>query len=59
MTDPDGVSHGRLPVEDRGAGNDPCVLDPVGVHPDRGPMRVHTCPTDPLRPHRPHRLSLQ
>ncbi|MEV7946492.1 hypothetical protein AB0O74_05880 [Streptomyces rubiginosohelvolus] len=52
----DGASRSWLPVEDRDSENDPRVLDPVGVYLGRGLMRVHTCPADPLHP---HRLSFQ
>ncbi|MFC9187744.1 hypothetical protein [Streptomyces cyaneofuscatus] len=52
----DGASHSWLPIEDRDAENDPCVINPVGVYLGRGLMRVHTCPTDPFHP---HRLSFQ
>ncbi|MGW6598948.1 hypothetical protein [Streptomyces sp. NPDC055036] len=52
----DGASRSWLPLEDREAGNDPRVLDPVGVYLGRGLMRVHTCPTNPAHP---HRLSFQ
>ncbi|MCP9989175.1 hypothetical protein LUX01_23590 [Streptomyces sudanensis] len=52
----DGASRSWLPLEDRAAGDDPRVIDPVGVYLGRGHMRIHTCPTDPAHP---HRLSFQ
>lgn len=52
----DGASRSWLPLEDRDAADDPRVIDPVGVYLGRGLMRVHTCPADPLHP---HRLSFQ
>ncbi|URM91152.1 hypothetical protein LUW75_15505 [Streptomyces sp. MRC013] len=56
MWECDGAPRSWLPLEDRAAGDDPRVIDPVGVYPGRGLMRVHTCPADPAHP---HRLSFQ
>ncbi|MFI8865701.1 hypothetical protein OG810_23700 [Streptomyces sp. NBC_01693] len=56
MWECDGASRSWLPVEDRDASDDPRVIDPTGVYLGRGLMRVHTCPADPVHP---HRLSFQ
>ncbi|MFB8025603.1 MULTISPECIES: hypothetical protein [unclassified Streptomyces] len=52
----DGASRSWLPFEDRDSGGDPHAISPTDVYLGRGLMRVHTCPGDPVHP---HRLSFQ
>ncbi|MFJ8981478.1 hypothetical protein [Streptomyces sp. NPDC102282] len=55
MWECDGASRSWLPIEDRD-GHDPYATHPTEVYLGRGLMRVHTCPADPVHP---HRLSFQ
>ncbi|WUW43799.1 hypothetical protein OG488_01440 [Streptomyces sp. NBC_01460] len=56
MWECDGASRSWLPIEDRDSGHAPHATNPTDVYLGRGLMRVHTCPADPVHP---HRLSFQ
>ncbi|MBT2440358.1 hypothetical protein J7E93_09600 [Streptomyces sp. ISL-36] len=52
----DGGSESWIPLEDREPTTPPMTGRQTGVYLGRGLMRIHTCPADPLHP---HRLSFQ